>query len=103
MDGVRRNCTTQVSVGKPGAELKEMLARLGFQPSPNCKCSSKARAMDLKGVDWCEQNIETIIEWLKEEATARGLPFFAMPARMLVRRAIANARREAQRATKSTA
>ena len=33
-----------------------------------------------------------------KHATARGLPFFAMPARILVRRAIANVRKESQRA-----
>lgn len=97
--GVRRNCTTQVSIGKPGAELKKLLARFGIKPTPNCKCASKASMMDFKGVDWCEENVELITEWLKEEATSRGMPFLAMPARMLIRRAIANARKESRRAS----
>jgi len=58
--------------------------------------------MDRMGIDWCEQNIETIVEWLKQEATSRGLPFFATAGRMLVRRAINNARKEAERAEETT-
>jgi hypothetical protein len=49
--------------------------------------------MDRQGVEWCQANIETIVGWLREQATARGLPFFKAAARLLVRRAIANARK----------
>lgn len=50
--------------------------------------------MDAMGCDWCEAHIHEIVGWLREEAQARGLPFIDAAARMLVRRAIANARRK---------
>jgi len=56
--------------------------------------------MDAKGCDWCEANIEEIVGWLRESAADRGLPFVDMAGRMLVRRAIHNARKaEAKRAS----
>jgi hypothetical protein len=49
--------------------------------------------MDRQGVDWCEANVDTIVGWLREQAQARGLPFLDAAGRMLVRRAIHNARK----------
>ena len=43
---------------------------------------------------WCEQNIDEIVGWLREEATKRGLPFLDMAGRLLVKRAIRNARQK---------
>jgi hypothetical protein len=37
----------------------------------------------------------TIVGWLREEATKRGLPFLDAAGRLLVRRAIKNARKSA--------
>jgi hypothetical protein len=51
--------------------------------------------MDRQGVEWCEGNLDTIVGWLREQAEARGLPFLYLAGRLLVRRAIANARRNA--------
>ena len=51
--------------------------------------------MDAKGCDWCETNLDEIVAWLREEATKRKLPFLDIAGRMLVRRAIHNARRRA--------
>jgi hypothetical protein len=44
--------------------------------------------MDIDPVDDDE-----LIGWLREEATKRGLPFVDMAGRMLVKRAIKNARK----------
>ena len=55
--------------------------------------------MDKWGCDGCEENLETIVEWMKEEAANRGLPYLSTIGRMLVRRAIHNARKEKARAT----
>ena len=52
--------------------------------------------MDNNGIEWCENNIDTIIGWLKEEATKRKLPFIDMAGRMLVKKAISNAKKNAQ-------
>jgi hypothetical protein len=51
--------------------------------------------MDTRGCDWCEANLDTIVGWLREEAEKRGLPFLDVAGRLLVRRAIRNARRAA--------
>jgi len=77
----------------PGTELKKLLAKVGITASPDCSCNARARTMDEKGCDWCEANLDEIVDWLREEATKRGLPFVDMAGRMLVRRAIRNARK----------
>jgi hypothetical protein len=77
----------------PGTELKKLLARVGIAATPNCSCNARARTMDEKGCDWCEQNLDEIVGWLREESAKRGLPFIDLAGRMLVRRAIRNARK----------
>jgi hypothetical protein len=79
----------------PGAELRKLLSRIGITAAPNCSCQRHANEMDARGCDWCEDNLDTIVGWLREEATKRGLPFLDAAGRILVRRAISNARRAA--------
>jgi hypothetical protein len=79
----------------PGTELKKLLKLIGITSSPTCSCNKRAREMDAKGCDWCETNIDTIVGWLREEATKRKLPFVDMAGRLLVKRAIRNARKAA--------
>jgi hypothetical protein len=79
----------------PGTQLKSLLARIGLTASPDCSCNARAAEMDRQGVEWCDANLDTIVGWLREQAEARGLPFLDIAGRMLVRRAIANARRNA--------
>ena len=75
----------------PGTELKKVLGKLGLRERPGCKCNSRAREMDHRGLAWCETNVETIVDWLREEAQAQGLPFVDIGARMLVKYAIRRA------------
>lgn len=77
--------------------LAKLLSSFGFSEANGCKCESRVATMNVWGADKCEENIGIIVGWLREAAAERGLPFLAMPARMLVRRAIANARKESQR------
>lgn len=99
LPGVIRNCV-QLSaphqpapIGHgPGTELKKLLARVGIVATPTCSCNARAAEMDRQGVEWCEANIDTIVGWLREQATDRGLPFLDAAGRMIVRRAIRNAR-----------
>jgi hypothetical protein len=79
----------------PGTELKKLLARVGITAAPACACNARARTMDANGCDWCEANLGTIVGWLREEATKRGLPFLDAAGRLLVKRAIRNARKAA--------
>jgi hypothetical protein len=91
----------------PGTELKALLAGWPFYivSSPTCKCNARARYMDEKGCDWCEspEGMDEIMGFLREAAEERGLPFLDVAGRMLVRRAIANARKaEARRAKEAS-
>jgi len=90
----------------PGTELKTLLAGWPFQivATPDCKCTSRAAYMDAKGCDWCEspEGMAEIMGFLREAAEERGLPFLDVAARLLVRRAISNARKaEARRAAET--
>lgn len=81
----------------PGTELSKLLKRFGIEPTPTCQCRAKARQMDAWGPDECEkpERIEEVLGVMREEAKARGLPFLDVAGRMLIRRAIRNARRAA--------
>jgi hypothetical protein len=101
-DAKENELTVSVSHG-PGTELKALLAGWPFHivSSPDCKCNQRARYMDDQGCDWCasEEGMAEIMGFLREAAEERGLPFLDVAGRMLVRRAIANARKaEAKRA-----
>ena len=81
----------------PGTELSKLLKRFGIEPTPTCQCRAKAAQMDAWGPDECErpERIEEVVAVMREEANARGLPFLDAVGRLLVRRAIKNARRAA--------
>ncbi len=95
--GLNGNIVGQPSIvptNGAGMELKNLIAKFGLKPGFNCKCGQHIREMDQKGVEWCEQNISTITEWLREEAQRAHLPFTATGARLLIRKAISNARKK---------
>jgi len=81
----------------PGTELSKLLKRFGIEPTPTCACRAKAAQMDAWGPDECSkpERIEEVVGVMREEAKARGLPFVDAVGRMLVKRAIHNARRNA--------
>jgi hypothetical protein len=90
----RRNCKQCLSGnGTAGTQLKKLLEFFFQVPTRSCKCQSRADHMNAMGNDWCEENIDTIVGWLAEEAASRGLPFFSGVGRLLVKRAIHNARK----------
>lgn len=80
----------------PGTELKKLLAKFGIKSTVGCQCNSHAIQMNLWGPDICEQKIDQILIWLREEAGRKRLPFVDAVARMLVNRAISNARKNKQ-------
>jgi hypothetical protein len=81
----------------PGTELSKLLKRFGIEPTPTCACRAKQQEMDRWGCDECSkpERIDEVVAVMRAEAEARGLPFIDLAGRMLVRRAIANARRNA--------
>jgi hypothetical protein len=52
--------------------------------------------MDDQGPEWCENNIEIILDWLSEEANNRKLGgvFFRPAVKLVVQRAIAKAKKD---------
>ena len=58
-----------------------------------------SQKMDQWGCDECErpERIDEVVAVMRAEAEARGLPFLDAAGRMLVRRAISNARKSAKR------
>ncbi len=83
-----------VATGGAGTELKNLIAKFGLKPGFNCKCGQHIQEMDTKGVEWCVENIGTITEWLREEAGRAKLPFTEIGARLLIKRAISNAKKK---------
>jgi hypothetical protein len=77
----------------PGTELHRLLGRFGLHMKKGCACKARMVQMNKWGCDGCEENIDTIVEWLAEEAANRGLPFLNTVGRLLVKRAIHNARK----------
>jgi len=81
----------------PGTELSKLLKRIGINPTPACQCLAMQQQMDQWGCDECSkpERIDEVVAVMGAEAAARGLPFLDLAGRLLVRRAIANARRNA--------
>lgn len=61
--------------------------------------------MDDWGCDECSkpERIEEVLAVMRDEAKARGLPFLDIAGRVLVRRAISNARRKEQARAQASA
>lgn len=59
--------------GKPGTELKNILAWFRQESDASCQCAARAAEMDRNGVAWCEQNIDTIVGWLLEVWDRKGM------------------------------
>jgi hypothetical protein len=76
-----------------GTVLAKMIKNLGFTISDNCACKKHALEMNEKGNDWCVENINTIVAWLKEETKNRNIVFIDMVARLMVMRAIKKSRK----------
>lgn len=81
-----------------GSELKKSLEAWPFRitATSSCPCNDYARKMDAWGADECERRLEEIVAHLREQARHRGLPFVDAVGRMIVRRAIQNARQAAK-------
>ncbi len=84
-------CACQNKAAGPGTELKKLLYSVGIVAEKGCSCDGHAAEMNRQGVEWCAENIATIVGWMREEATKRGLPFIEVAARWMVRKAIRRA------------
>lgn len=77
-----------------GTELKALLSIIGINSVPNCSCNARAKSMNLNGIDWCKNNKEEILSWMKEEADKRGLPFLKFGAKRILNYAISKAEKK---------
>lgn len=77
----------------PGAILSSMIKKMGIVMTQGCSCRRHAIEMNEKGNDWCESNIDTIVGWLREEASKRRLPFIDSIGKLMVNRAIKKSRK----------
>lgn len=59
--------------------------------------------MDARGGDWCEENMGTIVGWLREKAERRKLPFIAAVGKLLVLTHSFAARKVEKKATDAAA
>ena len=83
--------------GGVGTELKKLLKMIGITASPTCSCNTRAALMDAKGIEWCKNNTETIIDWLQEEAKKRKLPFLRIAGKKMLQMAIKRAEAKVQK------
>jgi len=77
----------------PGTVLSKMIKSLGFTMSDSCSCKRHALEMNNKGNDWCVENIDTVVGWLREETHKRNLPFIDAIGKLMVNRAIKKSRK----------
>lgn len=82
-----------------GSILSNFLKKIGITSTPNCLCRQRAIEMNEKGPEWCLQNVETIVQWLKEEADKRQLLYQDWCIKALVNRAIKRSIKKCQNTT----
>jgi hypothetical protein len=75
----------------PGTELSKIVTWFAKKTS-TCSCDKHIIKMNLWGPDECERRIETIIRWLRYEATIQKKPFEKHVVILMIRVAIRNAR-----------
>lgn len=85
--------TMEENPNGPGTILSNMIKTIGIVMTEGCSCRRHAITMNEKGNDWCEENIDTIVGWLREEASKRKLPFLDTIGKLMVSRAIKKSRR----------
>ncbi|MFN7318390.1 MAG: hypothetical protein ACK5S6_02665, partial [bacterium] len=82
-----------VEHGLPGTELKKLISWFYSPDKKKCKCATRIAKMNNWGPDGCEERMDTIVRWLKHSAATHNIPFQETVVRMLIKRAISNARK----------
>lgn len=78
---------------KPGTKLKQLLELFWFVKSEDCNCNKHIAEMNNNGPDWCDENMDTIVGWLREESGNRKILFSEFIARRLIKLAIARSKK----------
>lgn len=79
--------------GGVGSELVKLIERAGLEGGA-CFCDARAYLLDRAGPKWCEENLDTVVAWLKDgwAMQARAMEFDPDVAAWFVRQAIEIAR-----------
>lgn len=85
--------TIEEDPNSPGTLLAKMIKSVGIVINDSCSCRRHALEMNAKGNDWCQENIDTIVGWLRQEAKNRNLPFIDAIGKLMVSRAIKKSRK----------
>lgn len=88
----------------PGSEMKKLLKKVGIEATPDCSCNARAVDMNVRGEEWCLDNLELIVDWLEYESKRRGDKssklFTRTAAKLLVRTACALSSRKKKKLSK---
>ncbi len=88
----------------PGTEMKKLLKRIGIEATPDCSCNARADDMNLRGEEWCLDNLDLIVDWLEYESKRRGDAgsklFTRIGAKLLVKTACALSTRKKRKLNK---
>lgn len=77
-----------------GDTLSEIINKIGYAYPNVSGARAKLTYMNKKGIDWCDQNQELIIKWIKEECTLYQIQFLELIAKAIVRLAIRKAKNQ---------
>ena len=73
--------------------MKKLLKKVGIEATPDCSCNARAVDMNVRGEEWCLDNLELIVDWLEYESKRRddksSKLFTRTAAKLLVRTACA--------------
>ena len=58
-----------------GTELSRIFSWFWFQADAGCNCKHYANEMNKNGIEWCKNNLPTIMGWVKEGAAKQGIDF----------------------------
>lgn len=78
----------------PGTRLKQSLKAWGFKERAGCDCNKYALEMNIMGPQWCWDHLDKIVDWLRNNAKERSLPFSAWFAKRFIRAAIRDYERD---------
>lgn len=79
---------------RPGCQLHRLLAKFWIKSNGCSNCGQHAAVMDQWGPAMCRKRLDTIVQWMADEAKKRHLPFMKVIAKRLVLQAIRNAEQE---------
>ena len=75
-----------------GDTLSNIISKMGYGYSPISRARAKITYLNKKGIDWCEQNQDVILIWLKEECVANRIQFLDLIGKSIIRLAIKKAK-----------